>query len=118
MLSALITYQAGHGVRGAHTWQPVASIVDALDAAFYASFATVEASDRRTLLALDVSGSMAYGAIAGMPNVSPRVASAALALVTAARERNHMFVAFTCSDGQDAGSGITPLTISPRQRLD
>jgi 60 kDa SS-A/Ro ribonucleoprotein len=116
MLSALITYVAGHGVRGSHTWQPVASVVDALDAAFYASFATVEATDKRTLIALDASGSMAYGAIAGAPNLSPRVASAAVALVTAARERNHMFVAFTC-DGE-GGTAITPLTISPRQRLD
>jgi 60 kDa SS-A/Ro ribonucleoprotein len=50
--------------------------------------------------------------------VSPRVASAALALVTAARERNHMVIAFTRGGGLDADAGITPLTISPRQRLD
>ena len=37
---------------------PVAPIVDALDAAFYAAFGNVEPANARMLLALDVSGSM------------------------------------------------------------
>jgi 60 kDa SS-A/Ro ribonucleoprotein len=124
VLSALMTYQAGRGVRGSGTWQPVASIVDALDAAFYASFGAVAASGKRTLLALDVSGSMASGAVAGVPNLSPRIASAAMALVTAATEREHAFVAFTAGPSGHGGKwgggtpGITSLAISPRQRLD
>jgi len=124
ILSALMTYRAGHGVRGSATWQPVASIVDALDAAFYASFAAVRASGKRTLLALDVSGSMAEGAVSGVPGLSPRIASAAMALVTAATERQHAFVAFTAASGGAGGKwgggepGITTLAISPRQRLD
>jgi len=124
ILSALVTYRAGQGVRGSATWQPVASIVDALDAAFYASFAAVRASGKRTLLALDVSGSMAEGAVAGVPSLSPRIASAAMALVTAATERQHTFVAFTAASGGHGGKwgggepGITTLAISPRQRLD
>ena len=40
---------------------PVREIVDALDAAFYASFGNVEPAGKRLLLALDVSGSMACG---------------------------------------------------------
>jgi 60 kDa SS-A/Ro ribonucleoprotein len=58
------------------------------------------------------------------------VASAALALVTAAVEPRHAFVAFTsggwqspaAGPGQYAGmgyaNGITPFSVSPRQRLD
>ena len=124
VLSALMTYRAGRGVRGSGTWQPVASIVDALDAAFYASFGAVEASGKRTLLALDVSGSMSVGAVAGVPMLSPRIASAAMALVTAATERDHQFVAFTAAPGGHGGKwgggtpGITTLSISPRKRLD
>jgi len=110
VLAALRTYQSGHGVRGSATWQPVAKIVDALDAAFYASFDNVEPSGKRMLLALDVSSSMASGEVAGVPNLTPRVASAAMSLVTAVTERDHAFVAFT--------KGITTLSISPRQRLD
>jgi 60 kDa SS-A/Ro ribonucleoprotein len=110
LLAALATYKQGHGVRGTGSWVPVASILDALDAAFYASFGTVEAAGKRMLLALDVSGSMSWGAIAGMAGVTPRLASAAMALITAATERDHRFVAFT--------TGLVELAISPRQRLD
>jgi 60 kDa SS-A/Ro ribonucleoprotein len=124
VLSALMTYRSGCGVRGSGTWQPVASIIDALDAAFYASFGAVEASGKRMLLALDVSGSMGGGAVAGVPTLTPRIASAAMALVTAATERDHTFVAFTAAAGGHGGKwgggtpGITTLSISPRQRLD
>src|SRR5262249_51448130 len=110
LLAALKTYEAGRGVRGQHTWTPVAEILSALDAAFYLAFKQVEPSRKRTLLALDVSGSMGAGAGAGVPGLSPRVASAAMALVTAATEPRHQFVAFT--------DGLTELAISPKQRLD
>lgn len=110
VLAALMTYKSGRGVRGKETWNPSGKIVDALDAAFYASFASVEPAGKRMLLALDVSGSMASGAVGGVPNLTPRVASAAMSLVTAATEKDHTFVAFT--------GELTPLAITPRQRLD
>lgn len=122
VLAALTTYRAGHGMRGKGTWTPVASVIDALDAAFYAAFDAVTPSGKRTLLALDVSGSMTSGTVAGVPGLTPRVGSAAMALVTAATERDHQFVAFT--SGHDGGKrgdgpeGIRALAISPRQRLD
>jgi 60 kDa SS-A/Ro ribonucleoprotein len=110
LLGALATYKQGHGALGTGTWVPVASIVDALDAAFYASFGHVEPTNKRMLLALDVSGSMTCGTVAGMPNVSPRLGSAAMALITAATERDHGFVGFS--------TNLIELAISPRQRLD
>ena len=110
VLAALITYRSGHGVRGQASWSPVAKVVDALDAAFYASFDAIAPTNKRTLLALDISSSMRCGSVAGTPGLSPRTASAAMALVTAASEPSHTFVGFT--------SGISPLGISPRQRLD
>lgn len=64
----------------------------------------------RILLAVDVSGSMTCGSVAGVPGLSPRIASTAMALVTAATERDHAIVAFA--------DELTPLTISPHQRLD
>ena len=125
ILAAMLTYKAGRGERSQHTWTPVPQIVNALDAAFYLSFGNVTATGKRWLLALDVSGSMNMGQIAGVPGLSPRVGSAALALVTAAVEPLHHFVAFTSNGAclrpsMHAGypSGITPLTISPRQRID
>ena len=127
VLSALRTYASGRGVRGRGEWAPVREVVDALDAAFYASFGNVEPTGKRLLLALDVSGSMTWGCVAGVPGLSPRDASAALALVTAATEKRYEVVGFT-SGGlgfralgrrilAGGSHGLTPLAISPRQRL-
>ena len=121
LLVACKTYAQGHGDKGKLTWKPRQKIVDALDRAFYLSFETLAPTGARTLLALDVSGSMTSPNIAGMPGISPRVGSAAMALVTAAVEPRHDIVAFTSgpykSRFQGYGSGITPVAISPRMRL-
>src|SRR5262249_33927929 len=73
---------------------------------------------------------MGSGTVAGVPGLTPRVASAALALVTAAVERDHRFVAFTSNGwqsraagpsqwaGMGYANGITPFEVSPRDRLD
>jgi 60 kDa SS-A/Ro ribonucleoprotein len=128
VLAALRTYQAGRGARGQHTWTPVRAVVDALDAAFYTAFGNVEPTGMRLLLALDVSGSMAGGWVAGVPGLTPRDASAALALVTATTEQRYEVVGFFAGKkGWKSGAqrqwylghdGLTPLAISPRQRLD
>jgi 60 kDa SS-A/Ro ribonucleoprotein len=118
VLVALRTYAAGRSVRGDGTWEPDRRVVDALDAAFYAAFGTVRPAGKRTLVALDVSGSMTMPA-SGLP-VSCREASAALALVTMATEPETDVVGFTSGGGSWAARGAAPtrLPISPRQRLD
>jgi len=122
LLVALKTYAQGHGDKGKLTWKPRQKIVDALDRAFYLSFETLAPTGARTLLALDVSGSMTGPPIAGMPGISPRVGSAAMALVTAAVEPRHELVAFTNGKYRSRwaghGSGISPLALSPHMRLD
>jgi len=127
LLAALRTYGAGRGARGRGEWSPVREVVDALDAAFYTAFENVEPTGRRMLLALDVSGSMTSGQVAGIPTLTPRDASAALALVTAATEQRYEIVGFFAGNrGFKSGrsrfasraDGLTPLSISPRQRLD
>lgn len=91
LLSAHRVYRSGgtdsyasrsHG--GAFT--PVNIVTDALEAAFYNSFGFVEPSGKRTFLALDVSGSMTYGTIAGVPGLTPMEAEAAMAMVTVRNE--------------------------------
>ncbi len=128
VLAALRTYASGRGARGRGEWNPVREIVDALDAAFYTAFGNVEPAGKRLLLALDVSGSMTGGSVAGVPGLSPRDASAALALVTAATESQYEVVGFFAGKGgfkkrgrqvwSGYTDGLTPLAISPRQRLD
>ena len=86
VLSALRTYSSGRGVRSAATWTVSNKIVESLDEAFELSFGAVEPAGTRHLLGLDVSASMTGGEIAGVPGLTPNVASAALAIVTARTE--------------------------------
>ena len=86
VLSALRTYSSGRGVRSAATWTVSSKIVESLDEAFELSFGAVEPAGTRHLLGLDVSASMTGGEIAGVPGLTPNVASAALAIVTARTE--------------------------------
>ena len=132
VLQALAVYRSGRGVRGDLSWRPVPAIVDALDRAFYTAFANVAPAGKRTLIALDVSGSM--GARMNDSPLSVREAGAALALVTARTEPEHHIVGFSaglpgawvstrigrhgwhaaCRDGD----GIAPLPIGTGTRLD
>ncbi len=81
-------------------------VVDALDAAFYAAFGNVEPTGKRSMLALDVSGSMSGGQVAGAVGLTPRDASAAIALITAATEPSHEVVGFFAGEsGADFGQG-------------
>ncbi len=124
VLAALKTYAAGRGERGKHIWTPLPQVVDALDNAFYAAFGNVPSTGKRWMLAIDVSGSMDGGTIAGVPGLTPRVAAGALALVTANTERDYTMAAFTAASGGYGGqwgggdASLTPLAFSPRQRLD
>lgn len=130
VLVAQRTYASGQSERGSSTWTPASKITDALDAAFYAAFGAVEPAGKRTLLALDVSGSMGSN-VSGLP-ISCREASGALALVIASTEPHTEVVGFTSGSGaytfparggsrsawgMGAG-GISRLDISPRRRLD
>ncbi len=93
-----------------------------------AAFETVEPANKRMLLALDVSGSMDMGQVAGAP-LTPREASAAMALVTIATEPKTQCLAFSAAGKQAWKSpfgsrlsgytdGLSPLALSPKQRLD
>ena len=86
VLSALRTYSSGRGVRSAATWTVSNKTVEALDEAFELSFGAVEPAGTRHLLGLDVSSSMSWGEIAGVPGLTPSAATAALAVVAARTE--------------------------------
>jgi 60 kDa SS-A/Ro ribonucleoprotein len=124
VLLAAKVYAQGHGDKGKLAWSPVSTINDALDAAFYKAFANVVPAGKRTLLALDVSGSMMMP-IAGT-SLSCREASAALAMVTMKTEPAHHVMAFASAGpvvstrNKPAGSspdGIVPLDLSACLRL-
>ena len=87
----------------------------------------VQPTGGRVLLALDVSSSMAWGDVAGVPGLTPREASAAMALVTAATEPRPEIVGVLAPAGwfRDRGRHRHPgsrrphaARHSPRRRLD
>jgi 60 kDa SS-A/Ro ribonucleoprotein len=123
LLLASKTYASGHGTRGQDTWNPVPQVIDAMSDGFYLAFGGAEPSGKRFNLAVDVSGSMTHPA--GGLGLSCREVAGAMALVIAASEPQHVITGFcngpypsrwTSINGM--GSGIAPLPVSPRQRLD
>jgi 60 kDa SS-A/Ro ribonucleoprotein len=116
VLVAMKTYRSGRGMRS--EWTPTAKIIDALDEMFYLSFGNVTPTGKRTMNALDISGSMAghwgYGrtSIPGAKEfpLSPREISAAMSMVAVRTEPNIMTVGFS--------HDLVGLPISKRQRLD
>ncbi len=108
ILLAGSVYGQGHGDKGKLSWDAVPQIKDAMDEAFYLAFANVEPTNKRTLIGLDVSGSMAEGGIAGT-RLTPREGAAALACVTARTEPNYAIMAFS--------DQFMPLDITPKMAL-
>ncbi|MBN2693567.1 TROVE domain-containing protein [bacterium] len=109
ILDALYTYNLGHGIKGNLNWNKVSKIVDALDDSFYLSFETVEPTNKKLMLAIDVSGSMGGYKMSGSV-LTPRVASMALALVTAKVEKNYIIKAFS--------DKLVDIDVTPKMRLE
>ena len=117
VLQAMQTYKSGKGLKGSGEWEVNSQIVDALDDAFYLSFDNIIPTNKRVMLALDVSSSMTWEGCGGMPSVTPRVGSAAMAMVTMRTESDYLVTGFTSSGGWSE-SGISILDLSPKMRLD
>lgn len=119
ILSALMIYQSGSGHLGGNSWNVAPEIVDALDEAFYLAFENVEPSGKRHYLGLDISGSMRAHDILGLPFLSPRDATAAMAMVTTAIEPYTYSAGFHSErNGPGARSNMEPFPLSTRERLD
>jgi 60 kDa SS-A/Ro ribonucleoprotein len=123
VLLAQSVYKAGHGLKGSLSWSPVAPVLNALDKAFYASFANAPKTGKRFYIGLDVSGSMGSGNVAGTP-LTPREAAAAMAMVTMRKEDDYYIAGFTNGTGKSLhsswgyGSGVTKLDLTQQMTLD
>lgn len=95
LLSALRTYETGRSFRGDNVWTPIPSIVSAIEDGFYKSFGFIRSTGKNFYLGIDVSSSMTMGEIAGVPNLTPNVAAAVMAMVTARTEHNYHMAGFT-----------------------
>lgn len=107
-LVAMRTYVSGQGTR--QSWTPTKRIVDALEGTFYKAFDFVEPTGARHYLALDLSASMTWHNIAGMP-ITPREASAAMAMVTLRAERESYITGFTATSRSSFSNGYAPAMI-------
>jgi 60 kDa SS-A/Ro ribonucleoprotein len=111
-LLASVTYAEGQLKRSGHdfysmwssprekSWVANSVILDALDAGFHSSFKSITPADKRTMLALDVSGSM--GQDANGIDLSCAQVSAAMAMVIARTEPWHQIMGFA-TEFQDLG---------------
>lgn len=108
ILLAQATYAQGRGVLGSMTWAPVPAVIDALNDAFHLAFGNVEPTGKRTLLCLDVSGSMSAAVNGSF--LSCRKAAVAMSMVTLAREAEALAVGFSRE--------LFHLGLSPKQRID
>jgi 60 kDa SS-A/Ro ribonucleoprotein len=95
---ALKTYACGRSQpdprKRATTWQPVGSIVDALEQAYENSFGAVEPSGKRFVVAVDSSGSMssrhAQVVVGGSPLGTPYEVANTMAVMLARIERGNV----------------------------
>lgn len=110
VLAALVTYRQGHGMRGQGQWPVVPEVVVALNRAFGLAFENVTPTGMRLYLALDVSGSMSMGSVSGIPGLTPRDASAALAMITVNTEKDVIIRGFQTQ--------MLPLPIQPGMSLE
>ncbi len=94
-LAALMTYKSGTSVRGSNTWTPVRDLSDALEKAFYLAFDSIEDTGKRFNVAVDVSGSMTWGTLMGVPGLTPREGAAVMAMAVARTQKKHKLKAFS-----------------------
>lgn len=96
-------------------WEVESVIVDALNEGFHLAFKTVEPANKRTMLAIDVSGSM--GAKASGLDLSCAQVSGAMAMTIARTEPAHIIRGFTCNSYSYRNAELTDLGISARTDL-
>lgn len=117
VLVALRTYSSGSNQYG-KVWMPNRDVVNALDEAFYLSFTNVEATGKRILIAVDVSGSMDMP-IAGKP-ITAREMAVGMAMPIVDAEDNVDVVGFTSKDDnwRHNNNILVDLDLSRRRRID
>lgn len=121
ILVALNQYNQGKGDKGSLTWSPIPQIKNALNEAFYLAFGHLESSNKNTMLAIDISGSMTWDTarICGT-SLKAREGAAAMAMVSLRTEPGAFVTAFTSgSYGKYGNSGISQVNgLKPSTRLD
>lgn len=85
----------GYGYRSSVNWPVNNKIAAAIEAGFENSFKAVTPANKRTMVSVDVSGSMTWGAPAGLVGLNYLEAAAVMAMVTVRTEPYAMVNAFS-----------------------
>lgn len=109
LLNALAVYRTGQGYRGSLTWNTNSNVKDAIEEAMYLCFQSVQPTNKRIMIGLDVSGSMDMHKISDGSDLSCREAAVLLTMVTAFVEQNCSIYGFS--------NTLIPLSINPTQTL-
>ena len=99
LVDAMLVYQSGgqastYGAAKAKPYAPNKAIVAALETAVTLAFKSLPDTGKRTLVAMDVSGSMQGGRVGGSTLLTPAMGSAIMA-VQHAKDAGSQFVAFS-----------------------
>lgn len=124
-LNASVVYNEGQidrrysglgGISRNKTWDLNGKVAAALDSGFYSAFKNVEPANKRTMIALDVSGSMSWYAAAGADLTAAQV-SGAMAMFLARTEPysmvrgfSHQFVDLGISDSDSLPTVMKKIT--------
>lgn len=110
LLQAFKQYQVGHGEKGSLTWKADQRVLDAINDAFYASFAMQEKTSDAYLMGVDCSGSMFGANVNGSPNLTAAEVAGVMALAVVKNQPNYWIGGFNTRMGE--------LKITPNMRLD
>lgn len=106
----------GYGNRS-KDWNTNAKVAGAIETGFYNAFGNVEPANKRTMVSIDVSGSMTWGGPAGLVGLDCRQAAAAMAMVLVRTEPYVTVNAFS-TDLRDAGISDTDSLEAVSRKID
>lgn len=95
LLIVLKMYNKGQGMKGGLTWEPHMEISSILNTTFYESFSRVVPTNKKLLLALDVSSSMSWNTVCGIDCLSAAEVSCAMAMMFDYVEKNVDIMGFS-----------------------
>lgn len=97
----------GYGLNRTKNWTVNAKVAGALEKGYYAAFKNITPSGKRTMISLDLSASMTWGAPAGIVGLDYREAAGAMAQVTVRTEDYVVVNGFTSGRGALTNLDIT-----------
>ncbi len=86
VLIALTTYTKGNGFKGKLEWNPLSEITKALNKAYRLTFINTHPTNKRILVALDVSSSMTFSSVCGIDCMRASEVACAISMILAGHE--------------------------------